>query len=85
MTVKMKSKNSFEITNFKNFLTINRDDHAEDDHEFLIEFDVVLNRLYINYYKHPIDFWQDIGLIFKNIKKHFPSESSSIRKMGLIF
>lgn len=48
----------------------------------LMELDVILNRLYLRYYKHPTEFWKELGSIFINVRKQYERETSSLRIMG---
>jgi len=52
--------------------------------EFLAEFDIVLNRIYNEHFQNPASFWTDLGMIFKNIQKHY-SDSPSLLEIGSIY
>lgn len=34
-----------------------------------MDLGTILNRVYLDFYKNPFDFWKDIGLVWKNCKK----------------
>ena len=44
-----------------------------------MDLGTMLNRVYLDYYKTPQAFWNDMGLIFKNSRKFNRDPHSDIR------
>lgn len=58
------------------------DSHYAEDKSHEITLTLLLNRISGGKYKHPNEFWNELGLMFKNCIRTYPDEASSFRKMG---
>jgi hypothetical protein len=47
-----------------------------------ITLTLLLNRIYGGKYKHPNDFWVELGQMFKIVNQKYPDDSMSIRKIS---
>jgi chromodomain-helicase-DNA-binding protein 7 len=46
-----------------------------------MDLGTVLNRLYLDYYVQPKNFWYELGLVFKNCRLYNRDEESEIRTL----
>lgn len=44
-----------------------------------MDFGTIQNKLYLDLYKTPMDFWDNVGLVFKNCIYYNGDESCEIR------
>lgn len=48
-----------------------------------MDLGTILNKLYLDIYKNPQEFWVDVGLVFKNCLKFNKEETSDLHVLGL--
>ncbi len=48
-----------------------------------MDFGTVLNKLYLDIYKNPSEFWNEMGLVLKNCLKFNKEETSDLHVLGL--
>lgn len=62
---------------------VNPEKIKAEDYKMVIEAPMDLgtinNRVYLDYYKSPKDFWNDLGLVFKNCRQYFKDDSHELR------
>lgn len=47
-----------------------------------MDLGTINNRLYLGYYKEVSQFWQELGLVFKNCRKYNEDPTSDIRRLS---
>ena len=50
--------------------------------KYPIDLGTIHNRLFIGYYERPIDFWKDLGSVFKNCQAVYTNRVGDIRIIG---
>ena len=48
-----------------------------------MDFGTIINKLYLDIYKSPPEFWTDMGLVLKNCLKFNKEETSDLHILGL--
>ena len=48
-----------------------------------MDLGTVINKIYLDIYKNPSEFWEDIGLVFKNCLKYNKESTSDLHILGL--
>ena len=48
-----------------------------------MDLGTILNKIYLDIYKNAIEFWTDIGLVWKNCLEYNKAENSDLRILGL--
>jgi len=46
-----------------------------------MDLGTVLNRVYLDYYEQPKNFWYELGLVFRNCRTYNVDEDSEIRTL----
>ena len=60
------------------FLNISKEMKNCQDLENPLDFSIILNRLYLDYYKNYSSFWLDINLLFEQIEVYYKNYTTDI-------
>lgn len=47
-----------------------------------MDLGTIINRVLLDYYKYPIDFWRDVGLVWRNCRKFNEEKDSDMKMIG---